>query len=344
MGTKLKEIIKGKEIEVKDLSNKTLVVDSYNTLYQFLSSIRQRDGTLLMDSQGNITSHLVGLFSRTLKLMQNNIKLAFVFDGEPPKLKGAEKERRKELKEKAVKQYEIAKERGDLEEMKKYASRTTVLDKSMVDEAKELVKAMGMPFIQAPSEGEAQAAHMVKKGSAFAEVSQDFDCLMYGVPRLVRNLTISEKKKLPGKLSFQTVKPEIIDLQENLDSLGINNDELIVISILVGTDYNLGGVKGIGPKNALKLVKECRGDFEGLFKKVEWEKHFDFSWEEVFDLIKKMPVEKDYRLEWKPLDRKKIIKLLCEKHDFSLSRVESSLEKMDKEKEKRTQKGLGEFI
>lgn len=344
MGTKLKEITIKKEISIPDLKGKVLVVDSFNVMYQFLTSIRMADGSLLMDSRGNVTSHLNGLFSRTVNLMHQGLKLAFVFDGEAPKLKQKERERRADIKKEAKKEYDIAKEREDIESMKKYAARTSALTKDMIEEAKKLIDAMGMPVIQAPSEGEAQAAHIVNKGDAYAEISQDFDCLMFGVPRLVRNLTVSEKRKMPGKLSYIEVKPELIELEENLKALGISQDQLIAMCILIGTDYNPGGIKGIGPKNALKLVKECKNDFDSMFKHAEWDKSFEFSWKEVFDTIKNIPVTDRYELRWGKPDAKAIKKLLVDEHDFSEKRVDGALEKLEVESEKRSQKGLGEFF
>ncbi len=341
MGTKLKEIIQKKEISLDELRNKKLAVDSFNVLYQFLSSIRQRDGSLLTDSHGNVTSHLVGLFSRTTKLMQYGIMPAFVFDGKAPEMKWRETERRAGVKAEAKLRYEEAAKKEDIEEMKKYASRTTKLTKEMVEDAKKVVEELGLPVIQAPSEGEAQAAYMVNKGELWGEVSQDYDCLLFGVKKLLQNLTISEKKKLPGKLSYENIRPQLIELEPNLNELGINQEQMIMIGILVGTDYNPSGIKGVGPKNALKLVKEYNGRFDNMFDKLEWSKYFDFSWKEVYELIKNMPVTDEYELKWKDINKERIIKLLVDKHDFGLERVESTLEKLKKFGEQKKQTGLG---
>ncbi|MBW3023172.1 flap endonuclease-1 [Candidatus Woesearchaeota archaeon] len=344
MGIKLKEIIEKKQTSFEELSGKVLVIDSFNIIYQFLSSVRQRDGTPLMDSKGRITSHLSGLFSRTAKMLEFGIKPVFVFDGKPPKLKEKEKKRRAEVKEEAEKQYKVALEREDVESMRKFGSRISYLTGEMIDESKELVKAMGIPIIQAPSEGEAQAAHLVNKGEAFAEVSQDYDCLLYGVKRFIQNLTVSERKKRPGALSFEKVVPEIISLEENLKKLGITQEQLIILGILVGTDYNIGGVKGIGPKHALKLVKEHGEDYDKIFSEAKWKESFEFGWKEVYDTIKKMPVTDDYELKWSDFNAEKIRKILVEEHDFSLERVNSTIGKLKAFKQKSSQKGLGEFV
>jgi flap endonuclease-1 len=344
VGVSLKDLVVKKEISIQDLNDKKLVVDGNNILYQFLATIRQMDGTPLMDAHGNITSHLTGLFHRSTRLMQNGIKLAFVFDGAPPKLKVAERKRRADLKKDAQQKYEDAKSREDMDAMKKYSMRTSRLTREMIDEATDLISAMGLPVVKALSEGEAQAAHMVKKGEVFAEISQDYDCLLFGVPRMVQNLTISERRKKKDRLSYETVKPQLLLLDENLWHLGISNDQLIALGMLVGTDFNVGGIKGIGPKKAFDLVKKHGEDFSKLFKCANWDDYFDYSWQEVFDLFKNMPVKEDYDLRWNPLDPDKVCRILCERHDFSRQRVEDTLAKLDKSQSRMAQKGLGDFI
>jgi len=343
MGTQIKCILKSNTISLNDLTNKTLVIDSYNFLYQFLTTIRSRDGSLLMDSKGNITSHLVGLFSRTTRLMQNNIKLIFVFDGKPPELKEKERERRKNIKINAEKEYKKAVEEENIEEMKKYASRTSRLTEEMIDDSKKLISALGLPIIQAPSEGEAQAACIAKNKDADYCVSQDFDSLLFGSPRLVRNLSLIGKRKKSG-LSYETVNPEVINLSENLNNLGIDQNQLIALAMLVGTDYNIGGVKGIGPKNALKLVKKYGSNLDSLFEEVKWGDFFNYPWKEVYNLFKKMPVITNYSIEWKEPDRDEVIKLLVDEHDFAAERVKPVLDRLLKNKESKQQKDLGEFF
>lgn len=342
MGVAINDLLIKEEIDIDFLNGKTLVVDAPLWMYQFLTSIRQSDGNLLSDSKGNITSHLIGLSSRVPKLMSKGIKLAFCFDGKPPDLKKKERQRRKELKIDAQKKYEEAAKKKDLVEMKKYAVRTTRLTKDMIEEAKTLLEAFGIPIIEAPSEAEAQASFIVKNKDAFAVASNDADVLMFGAPKLVRNLNLVGKRKKTSKLAYQAIKPELIDLSENLNHLGIDNDQLIVLSMLIGTDFNIGGIKGIGPKNALKLVKKYKSNFDDLFKEAKW--NFEFPWTEVFYLIKKMPVTEDYELKWEPVDKDKVFKILVDKHDFSEERVESTLAKLLKENKKKQQKGLGDFF
>jgi len=350
MGVSLAPLITKRQLSIDELSGKVLAVDSFNILFQFLSSIRQRDGTPLKDSQGNITSHLSGLFFRTINLLSKGIKLVFVFDGETLDLKRAESERRKKIKEQAIRDYEIAKKREDLVAMQKLAPRTSILTDQMIEESKALVKALGMPVVQAPYDGEAQAAFLVKKGLCYAVLSQDYDSLLFGSSKLVRNLTISQRRKKQNILAYQKIMPEEIDLCENLNNLGIDHDQLIVLAMLIGTDYNIGGIKGIGAKKALQLVKEYKHDFEQLFKRVGWQKHFDFDWKEVFYIFKNIKCNDVKGFEFKEPDEDKIIEILVKNHDFSEERVMKYLNKLrnknnkGKLKVERSQSTLNQFI
>ena len=336
MGTKITELFDGKEVSLLELKGKTFTVDSFNVLYQFLSSIRQRDGSYLTDSKGRVTSHLIGLFNRITRLMMNDMKFVFCFDGKVPELKHGELAKRKEAKQKAEEKYEAAKEEGDVKAMVKFAQRTTKLTPDMVEEAKKLIIALGQCCIQAPSEGEAQASYIVKKGDAHAVISQDADCFLFGSPKLMKNLTISGKRKIPGTQSYKEVLPELISLNKNLSALELDQEQLIVLGILVGTDFNPGGVKGIGPKKALKLVKE-NDDYGEMFESLE----YNFDWKAVYDVIVNMEVTDDYKIEFSKPDNEAILALLVDEHDFDRERVEKTLKELGKSN---TQKGLGDFF
>jgi len=343
MGVQITELLQAKEISLDQLKGKTIAVDAHLFLYQFLTTIRQRDGTPLSDSKGRITSHLIGLFTRSSSLMRSGLKLAYVFDGKAPELKEKERERRKEQKIAAKVKYEEAAEKEDIENMRKYAARTSRLTPDMIQESKKLITAMGIPIVQAPSEGEAQAAFMVKSSDAFAVASQDADSLLFGSTYLIRNLSMAGKRKRTNKLAYETISPQLISLSETLNHLGIDQGQLIALAMLVGTDFNPGGIKGIGPKNAIKLVKSHGRDFDALFREVKWDEQNATPWNEIFHLIKDMPVSSDYKLKWALPDKEKITRLLVDEHDFSMERVQSALEKFEKD-ESAPQKGLGEFF
>lgn len=323
MGVDLGDLFEKKEIEFSDLKGKVIAIDAYNTLYQFLSIIRQRDGTPLLDSRGEITSHLSGFLYRTTNLIEEGIKPVFVFDGAPPLFKNATVEERKKIRTEAKEKWDEAKAKGDEEAAFKHAQASSRIGGNMIEDAKLLLGFMGLPVIQAPSEGEAQAAFMVRNKDAYAAGSQDYDALLFGASVVVRNLAVTGKRKLPGKSVYVDVKPESIELETGLLKLEISKEQLIDIAILVGTDYN-AGVKGIGPKKALKLIKK-HGSIEGAIDELNTEIK-DLT--EIRALFTNPDVTSDYELKWKKPEPAEIIKFLCAGHDFSEARVSNAVERL----------------
>jgi len=324
MGTAIRDILEKKEIELDELSGKKLGIDSFNIIYQFLSTIRSQEGEPLMDSEGRITSHLTGLFYRTANLLQKEIKPIFVFDGKPHELKAGTREERKKVKEEAQKKLEQARKEGRKEDIKKYAQQTSLLSKEMIVEAKKLIQALGLPAIDAPMDGEAQIAVMTEKGACFGCVSQDYDALLYGTPLLLRNITVTGKRKLPGKNIYIDVMPEKIFLKESLEKLGIDRKKLIWIGILVGTDFNEKFPK-IGPKTAVELVKKFNS-FEEIIKETNYKPEFDFN--DIEKIFLEPAYSSEYKIEFRQPDKQKIIELLVEEHSFSKDRVENTINKI----------------
>ncbi len=341
MGTPIGEIIEKEEIELEYLSGKKLGVDAFNSLYQFLSIIRSRDGEPLKDAQGNITSHLAGLLYRTTNLVERGLKPVFVFDGKPHELKEETREKRKEIRTEAEKKFQKAKKEGKLEEARKYAQQAVKLTDEMIQESKELISLMGLPVVQAPSEGEAQIAFMVESKDLFGCVSQDFDALLFGTPVLLRNITVSGKRKVPGKNFYIEVSPEKIELEKVLKKLKINRKKLVWIGILVGTDFNKKFPK-IGPKTALNLVQKF-DSFEEIIKETKFKP--DFNWKRVEEIFLKPSYSKDYKIEFFNPKKEKILDFLCEKHQFSKERVEKAIEKIQtKAEEKGEQVSLQKWL
>ena len=329
MGVNIREIIPDeavKTLSLDELRFRVIAIDAYNALYQFLAAIRQPDGTPLMDSRGRVTSHLSGLFYRTINLAEHGVKPVYVFDGKPPEMKRREIERRRRIREEAARKYREAAAAGRVEEARRYAQMSSSLTSDMVEEAKRLLEAMGIPYVEAPAEGEAQAAYMARRGDAWAAASQDYDSLLFGSPRLVRNLTISGKRKLPRKNVYVEVKPELVELDKLLKSLGITREQLIVIGILVGTDYNPDGVKGVGPKTALKMVKAHRDPVKLLESLPRNE--FPVDPLEIYRYFLNPPVTSSYRLEWRPPDEERVYQILVEEHDFNPERVRNALNRL----------------
>ena len=250
MGVILTPIITKDQTTLAELAGRTVAVDGNGELYQFLALIRLRDGTPLKDSKGRITSHLSGLFYRTTRLIADHaLKLVFVFDGAPPRLKEREVAKRRAVKLKYESDHAAALARGDLEQAYSKATMTSRLTREMIAEARELLRLMGVPTVQAPSEGEAQAAHMALRSPDIWAASKDYDSLLFGAPRLVRFLSISGKEFLPSKGTFRPIVPETIVLDHLLDGWGITREALVDLAMLVGTDFN-EGIKGIGPEKS----------------------------------------------------------------------------------------------
>lgn len=328
MGVNLRDLVPKTTVRLEDLSGKSIAIDAYNALYQFLAIIRQPDGTPLKDSSGRITSHLSGLLYRTSNLVEMGIKPIYIFDGVPPALKEVEIKRRMKAKEEALVRYEQALKAGKIEEARMYAQATSRLKDYMAEDSKRLLDLMGIPWVQAPSEGEAQAAHLVKRGDADYCASQDYDSILFGALRLVRNVTISGRRKLPRKNIYIEVVPEVVELEHVLKECGITYEQLIDIGILIGTDFNPNGIKGLGPKTALKLIKE-HGSLENALPHIK-NAEFPVEPQRIKEIFLHPKVTDKYEIEWRKPDVESVINFICRERDFSEDRVRKALEKMRK--------------
>ena len=307
------------------MRGRTVAVDGNLELYQFLSIMRTRDGQPLQDSKGRITSHLNGLVFRTTRLLADfDIRMVFVFDGPPPELKWEEIRRRREAREKSRQEYETAVAAGDTATAWSKAVMTSRLTRPMVEEAKIVLGSLGIPWIQAPSEGEAQAAFLAQRGDVWAAGSKDYDSLLFGAPRMVRFLAISSTEFLPSQGRSRTVSPEVLDLAENLEHLGLTREQLVDVAILVGTDFN-EGVRGIGPKTAVKRIREWRsldqapGEVSAVLPS-------------TVDAIRAFFLNPPVSTEKVPrsgsVDERALYRFLCDERDFAHERVEKIVERL----------------
>jgi flap endonuclease-1 len=328
LGVDLRDLVPKRAIKLEELSAKSIAIDAYNALYQFLAIIRQPDGTPLKDNTGRVTSHLSGLLYRTSNLLELGIKPVYVFDGAPPVLKAVEIKRRMKVKEEALVQYERALREGRTQEARVYAQATSHLKDYMTEDSKKLLDLMGVPWVQAPSEGEAQAAHLARQGRADYCASQDYDSLLFGAPKFVRNITISGRRKLPSKKMYIEVIPEVVVLEEVLKECGITYEQLIDVGILIGTDFNPDGIRGLGPKTALKLVKE-HGSLEQALPHVK-NAEFPVEPQRIREIFLHPKVTDEYRLEWRNPDVEGIVDFIVRGRDFSEDRVRKALERMQK--------------
>ena len=325
MGVHLTPIIVRHSTTLEALRGYTIAVDGNLELYQFLSIMRTRDGQPLQDAQGRITSHLNGLAFRTTRLIADyNIRPVFVFDGPPPELKRDEIRRRREAREKSQRDYEAAVAAGDTATAWSKAVMTSRLTRPMVEEAKTLLLMLGIPVVQAPSEGEAQAAFLARRGDVWAAGSKDYDSLLFGAPRLVRFLAVASTEFLPSLGRSRRVPPELIDLDENLAALGLTREQLIDVAILVGTDFN-EGVKGIGPKTAVKRIREW-GTLDRAPSEIRAQ--LPESVEAIRGFFRDPPIVEAVDLASRPLDAAGVLRFLCDERNFTSSRVESVLQRM----------------
>jgi flap endonuclease-1 len=357
MGVDLGSLVSAQETSMQALKGRTIAVDAHNTLYQFVSIIRQPDGTPLKDHEGRVTSHLSGILHRGGNMVAAGLDPVFVFDGKPHELKSATVQERKARKEKAQQDYEEALAEGDMERARAKASQTSRLDKPMIEQAKRLILALGMGYVEAPEEGEAQAARMVREGQAYAVASQDFDALLFGAPRLVRNLTVTGRRKLPRKQVWVDVMPEELVLEDVEAQLGVSREALVDLALLLGTDYN-PGVKGVGPKKALALIQE-HGDLEGIQRALQegsikpesaLARQLREGWEELGDLQEMRALflspgtTGDVEVLRGRLDSEQVVQVLVEEHAFQEGRVRSALERYESAKEAKKQRSLDTFF
>ena len=337
MGIQLGPLLETRKIKVEELSGQRVAIDGFNVLYQFLTSIRQADGSLLTDPKGRVTSHLSGILFRFSKLVEKGLKLCIVFDGKPPALKKNLLEQRRRRKIKAQIEWEAAIEAGDTETARTKAQQTTRLESHMINESKKLLDLLGIPWVDAPSEGEAQVASLLNQGMVDYGASQDFDTVLFGASKFIRNLTLSGRRKLPKQQKWVEVSPEIIDLELSFQKLELNREQLIDVAILMGTDFN-PGIDGVGPKRGLKLIQEF-GKAEGALEKLGKEiKNLD----EIRSLFLEHPFV-DFNPEWKTPNVESTLSYLCDDFSFNKGRVEKALEKYVDAKPRARQFTLGDF-
>lgn len=343
MGVKIRDLLEIRNIVFEDLRGKLVAIDAANALYQFLAIVQPSTGLPLMDNKQRVTSHLSGLFYRTINLVEKDIQPIYVFDGKSPRFKAKTIEGRREERESAHEQWKAAIEVGDMETARKFGQSAHRLTHEMVEESKKLLDAMGIPIVQAPTEGEAQASSMVGKKNVYAVASQDFDSVLFGAPRLVRNLSIAETRRIPKTDQKIKVEPELIISNESLEKLNISREQIIDIAILIGTDFNKG-IKKVGAKTALKLILEYKD-----LKTVIQEKSLQFEeseeeLQEIKNFFLQPQVVEDFSVEFKNPTAGAIQKILIDDHQFDPERVDKGLKRLEKGLSKKQQMKLEKWF
>jgi len=325
LGVMLTPILEREQTSLKALKGTSFAIDASIEIHQFLALVRKRDGSLFTDSQGRVTSHLIGLFTRTSRLIADfDMKPVFVFDGKPNPLKRRTIETRREARKKAESEYVEAVSKKDYAKAWSKAVMTGRVTGSVLDDSKRLLTLMGIPWLEALEDAEAQASHMAAKGDVWAVGSKDYDCLLYGAPILARYLTLTGREWLPAQRRSRPLIPELIKLSENLTLLGITREQLVDLAILVGTDFNQG-VKGIGPKKALKLIHDY-GSIEQMPEEIRSKLTEDLNI--VRQVFLKPRVIENYTLKRFPPDRSGLIEFLSTERGFNKERVERVTERI----------------
>jgi flap endonuclease-1 len=316
MGVRISELIAGKEIALEDLAGQNLAVDAFNIIYSFLKVIRHRTtGEPLRDRKKRVTSHLSGLWYRTVGLLAVGVRPIFVFNGQYPLFKADTVQKRRTKRKEAARKWKEAVRKG--KPALKYAQAATSIDTDILESAKTLLDLMGAPWMQAPSEGEAQCAWMCQQGLVYATASQDLDSLLFGSTRLVRNLSATSQKT-PDQATLVQIDPELIELDKVLGELALTREQLILLGLVVGTDYN-AGIKGIGAAAALQLVKE-QPTLESLLAtgRLPRPSHN----QNVYRFFLNPPHVDAISVAWKAPAFDQLRQFLVSEHDFSAERVQ----------------------
>ncbi len=328
-----------REQDIKALFGRKIAIDASMCLYQFLIAVRAGpDQQNLTDASGEVTSHLQGMFYRTLRMMENGIKPVYVFDGKAPVLKGGELEKRREKRAEAEAELKAAQESENKDDIDKFQRRLVTVTRVHNDEVKKLLRLMGVPYVEAPSEAEATCAAMAKAGIVYATGTEDMDALTFGTPKLVRNLTAAESRELPILE---------VDLAKLLAELSLDMEKFIQLCILLGCDYT-STIKGVGPMKAFEMIK-THGSIEEGIKHLNAEKYpvtEDFLHKEAAALFHQPEVADtaSMELKWANPDDEGLIKFLCDEKGFSQDRVKKGLERLKKAKSTGTQQRLENFF
>lgn len=326
-----------KESEIKHYFGRKVAIDASMCLYQFLIAVRS-EGAQLTSVDGETTSHLMGIFYRTIRLIDNGIKPVYVFDGKPPEMKSGELSKRAERRQEAQKALDQATEAGDTAEMDKFNRRLVKVTKQHAADAKHLLTLMGVPYIEAPCEAEAQCAAMAKSGKVFAVATEDMDALTFGSSVLLRHMTFSEARKMPI---------QEFHLEKVLEGLKLSHEQFIDLCIMLGCDY-CDSIKGIGPKRAIDLINQHKS-LEKILDNIDTAKYSppaNWNYKEARELFLSPEIQDPdtIDLKWSDPDEEGLVKYLCGDKQFNEERVRNGAKKIMKARSGTTQGRLDSFF
>ncbi|QPG74065.1 Elongation of fatty acids protein 2 [Brettanomyces nanus] len=327
--------------ELKSLFGRKVAIDASMCLYQFLIAVRQQDGSVLTNESGRTTSHLMGFFYRTIRMAGHGIKPCYVFDGKPPVMKGGELEKRLKRREDAEKKATEAKEAGQAAELMKYQRRTVRVTREQNEDAKKLLKLMGIPFVEAPCEAESQCAELAKAGKVYGAASEDMDTLCYQPPFLLRNLTAAEARKL---------KIDEYNIKEVLKGFDMPIEQFIDMCILLGCDY-CETIRGVGPVTAMKMIRKY-GSLEKIVETIEndpkskYKVPENWPYKEARQLFLHPEVTpgSEVDLKWTEPDIDALINFMVKENGFNEQRIRDGAAKLSKALKSGTQERLDSFF
>ena len=268
------------EIRYEEIEGSVVAIDAHNWLYRYLTTtVKWTNEEVYTTADGEEVANLVGILKGLPTLFEHDLVPVFVFDGGVTELKSDEVERRREQRQAAEERLEDARERGDVIEAARLEARTQRLTELIQDTTRELLSLLDVPYVDAPAEGEAQAAYMNRIGDVEYVGSEDYDTLLFGAPQTLRGLT--------GKGN-----PELMDLEATLQEHGLSYEQLVDVAILCGTDFN-DGIDGIGPKTGVTLVRE-HGDLFGVL--AARGEQIEFA-DRIRELFFDPPVTDEYSIE-----------------------------------------------
>uniref|UniRef100_A0ACD5TEF3 Uncharacterized protein n=1 Tax=Avena sativa TaxID=4498 RepID=A0ACD5TEF3_AVESA len=326
-----------REQKFESYFGRRIAVDASMSIYQFLIVVGRTGAETLTNEAGDVTSHVLGMFNRTIRLLEAGIKPVYVFDGKPPEMKGGELAKRGAKRADATEELTKAVETGDADAIEKFSKRTVKVTKQHNEDCKRLLRLMGVPVVEAPCEAESQCAALCKNDKVYAVASEDMDSLTFGAPRFVRHLMDPSSKKIPV-MEFEVAKI--------LEELEFTMDQFIDLCILCGCDY-CDNIKGIGGLTALKLIRQ-HGSIEGILENINKEKYHiaeDWPYQEARRLFKEPDVTLDIpELKWTAPDEEGLVNFLVKENGFNQDRVTKAIEKIKSAKNKSSQGRLESFF
>lgn len=329
-----------KEQKFESYFGRKIAIDASMSMYQFLVIVGRVGSDLLTNEAGEVTSHIQGMFTRTIRLLESGMKPVYVFDGQAPDLKREELKKRFEKRTDATEDLAGAQEAGNKEDVEKYSKRTVKVTRQHNEDCKKLLRMMGVPVVEAPSEAEAECASLCKEGKVYAVASEDMDSLTFGSPKFVRHLMEPSARKIPV-MEF--------DISMVLEELELSMDQFIDMCILCGCDY-CDTIRGIGPQTALKLIKQHK-NIEGVLESLKEKERFQipdpWPFERARELFRRPVVNPPVTIsefKWNSPDEEGLKKFLIEENGFNHERIVKAIEKIKLAKNKSSQGRLESFF